>query len=333
MEYPTKEQVIADASAYWNPGKTQFWSDSGIDLVIGEREGYYIYDISGRRLIDCHINGGTYNFGHRNPELVAVLKGALDTYDIGNHHFPLIMRSRTAKAFAAMTPGDLTYTVFASGGGEAIDIAVKTARHATKRRKIVSAVKAYHGHTGIALATGDDRFSKLFLSDGPEEWYCQVPFNDLEAIAKTLAVGDVAAVLMETLPATFGFMMPEPGYFMAVKYLCREHGTLFIADEVQTGLMRSGAMWAIELDDVEPDILVTGKGLSGGLYPIAAAVIGPKCGDWLSEDGFGHVSTFGGSELGCAVAERVLQICARPGLKSNVIDLSSYLRQGLDELR
>ena len=115
--------------------------------------------------------------------------------------------------------------VYGSGGGEAIDIALKTARHATQRRKIVSIIKAYHGHTGLAVATGDDRFSRLFLSDRPEE-FSQVPFNDLDAMEAALAGGDVAAVIMETIPATYGFPLPEPGYLEAVKALCERHGTL-----------------------------------------------------------------------------------------------------------
>lgn len=331
--FPNKAEIIADAEQYWNPGKTRFWREWGIDLVIGKREDYHIYDVSGRKLIDCHINGGTFNFGHRNPELVAALKDALDTYDVGNHHFPSVTRARLAKSFAKTTPGDLSYSVFGSGGGEAIDIALKTARHATGRRKIVSAEKGYHGHTGLAVAAGDDRFSSLFLSDGPSDQFEQVPFNDLNAMEQVLAAGDVAAVILETIPATYGFKMPEPDYLPGVRRLCDRYGTLYIADEVQTGLLRTGSVWAIETEKVEPDILVCGKGLSGGLYPIAAAVLSPKCAGWLEEDGFGHVSTFGGSELGCVVADRVLDMCRRPAVQANVIYISEYLRAGFDMLR
>ena len=162
--------------------------------------------------------------------------------------------------------------VYGSGGGEAIDIAIKTARHATQRRKIVSIVKAYHGHTGLAVATGDDRFAKLFLSDRPDE-FVHVPFNDLDAMEQALQGGDVAAVIMETIPATYGFPLPAPGYLEAVKQLCERHGALYIADEVQTGLMRTGEMWAITKHGIEPDIIVIGKGLSGGMYPIAARAV------------------------------------------------------------
>ena len=135
--------------------------------------------------------------------------------------------------------------VYGSGGGEAVDIALKTARHVTQRRAIVSVVKAYHGHTGLAVGTGDERFSKLFLSDRPDEFRGQVPFNDLAAMEEALNGRGVAAVIMETIPATYGFPLPAPGYLESVKRLCEQHGTLYIADEVQTGLMRTGELWGI----------------------------------------------------------------------------------------
>ena len=106
-------------------------------------------------------------------------------FDIGNHHFPSLARTALAEALVATAPEGLTKVVYASGGGEAIDIAIKTARHATGQRGIVSIVKAYHGHTGLAVATGDDRFAKLFLSDRPDE-FAQVPFNDLDAMEEAL---------------------------------------------------------------------------------------------------------------------------------------------------
>ena len=134
--------------------------------------------MDGRRLLDVHLNGGTYSLGHRNPEVAAAVAGAMSHFDIGNHHFPALTRTALAEALVTTAPEGLTKVVYGSGGGEAIDIALKTARHATGRRGIVSIVKAYHGHTGLAVATGDDRFSKLFLADRPDE-FVQVPFNDL----------------------------------------------------------------------------------------------------------------------------------------------------------
>jgi acetylornithine/succinyldiaminopimelate/putrescine aminotransferase len=328
-----KRRTLDLAERYVCPGRVRTFRALGLDLVIGRREGYRIWDLEGRELLDLHLNGGVFNLGHRNPELVATLREALDQLDIGNHHFPSSARAELGEALARLTPGDLRYSVFASGGGEAIDAALKTARHATKRRKVVSIQKGYHGHTGLALAAGDERFSRMFLSEGPPGEFVQVPWNDLAAMAGALGGNDVAAVVVETIPATSGFPLPTPGYLAGVKALCERHGALYVADEVQTGLGRTGPLWGVECFGVEPDILVTGKGLSGGLYPIAAAVLSSRVAGWLDEDGWGHVSTFGGAELGCRVAAKVLDITTRPEVQANVKAASEHFAEGLREIQ
>jgi acetylornithine/succinyldiaminopimelate/putrescine aminotransferase len=328
LSFESKEDLLERSKRYWNPDKTQFWSDSGIPLVIDRREEYFIYDMSGKRLIDVHLNGGTYSIGHRNPEVVQALSVAMDRFDIGNHHFPSLARTALAEALVGSAPPGMTKVIYGSGGGEAIDIALKTARHTTKRRKIVSIVKAYHGHTGLAVATGDDRFATMFLADQPAD-FPHVPFNDLDAMDAALRGRDVAAVIMETIPATYGFPLPEPGYLEAVKRLCEQYGSLYIADEVQTGLMRTGEMWGITKHGITPDIMVIGKGLSGGLYPISAVVVTERCAGWLSEDGFGHISTFGGAELGCVAALKTLEICGRTETRAVVHYIADRLGRGL----
>jgi acetylornithine/succinyldiaminopimelate/putrescine aminotransferase len=328
FSYDSKADFLRRSEEFWNPDKTRFWQDAGVDLVIDRREGYLFWDMAGRRLIDLHLNGGTYNLGHRNPELIATLEQAMGRFDIGNHHFPALARTALAEALVATCPANLRRVVYGSGGGEAVDIAIKTARHTRQRRKIVSILKGYHGHTGLAVATGDDRFSTLFLSDRPEE-FVQVPFNDLDAMEAALRGDDVAAVIMETIPATYGFPLPEPGYLRAVKGLCERHNALYIADEVQTGLMRTGEMWGVAKAGIEPDIMVVGKGITGGMYPIACTVVSEECSRWLKEDGFGHISTGGGAELGCIVALKVLEICGRPEVRSMVHYIAERFRRGL----
>ncbi len=332
FSFASKAEVLAKSKEYWNPDKTQFWVDSGIPLVIDRREEYFIYDMSGKRLIDVHLNGGTYNLGHRNPEVVQAVTLAMQHFDIGNHHFPSLARTALAEALIASAPPGMSKVVYGSGGGEAIDIALKTARHATQKRKIVSIVKAYHGHTGLAVGTGDERFSTLFLSDRPEE-FPHVPFNDLEAMERELRGRDVAAVIMETIPATYGFPLPDPGYLEAVKKLCERYDALYIADEVQTGLMRTGELWAITKHGISPDILVTGKGISGGMYPIACVLVNERASGWLHEDGFGHISTFGGAELGCIAALKALEICSRPETRSMSHYIADFVGQGLRRIQ
>ena len=183
FSFESKAQVLEQAKKYWNPDKTQFWTDAGVDLVIDRREAYFLWDMSGKRLIDMHLNGGTYNLGHRNPEVTQALIDAMGRFDVGNHHFPSVARTALAQRLVDTAPASITKVAFGSGGGEAIDIALKSARHATGRRKIVSVIKAYHGHTGLAVATGDERFAKMFLSDRPDE-FVQVPFGDVDAMER-----------------------------------------------------------------------------------------------------------------------------------------------------
>ncbi len=329
----SKETVLEQSIKWWNPGKTKQWQKDGVDLVIGKREGYYLYDMNGKKLMDVHLNGGTYNLGHRNPELVATLKEALDEFDIGNHHFPAITRAQLAEDLSQCTPSSLTYSIFSSGGSEAIDLAVKCARYATKRKKVVSIEYGYHGHSGLAVSLGNERYSRPFLSEGNPGEFVHVPLNDLGAMEKALSMEDAACVVIETIPATYGFPLPDRDYLASVKKLCETYGSLYVCDEVQTGLMRTGKLWGIEHYGVEPDILVTSKGFGGGIYPIAATVVSKQAGQWMNEDGFAHISTFGGAELGCIVAMKVLEISQRKEVRQNVEFVARYLRTGLETIR
>jgi len=328
-----KLEFLEQSKTFWNPDKTRFWQDVGVDLVIDRREGYCLYDMDGKRLIDVHLNGGTYNLGHRNAELIEVLNAGAKRFDMGNHHFPALARTALAEALAKCTPDGLQYTIYGAGGAEAVELAIKSARHATQKRKIISIIKAYHGHSGLAVKTGDERFSKTFLSEDTLGEFIQVPFNNLEAIEEALKGKDVAAIIMETIPATYGFPMPHEGYLPAVKSLCERYDALYIADEVQTGLMRTGKLWGITKYGVTPDIMVIGKGITGGMYPISCCVVNERAGQWLKQDGFAHMSTAGGAELGCIVALKVLEITQRPEVASMVGYISDFIRAGLDDIQ
>ncbi len=325
-----KQRVLDLTRRYVAPHRVDVWEAFGTQLVIGRRDGYRIWDLDGHELIDLHLNGGTFNLGHRNPEVIEALGSAISELDIGNHHFASPARAELAAELARLTPGDLTYSVFCASGGEANDVAIKTARYATGRRTIAGLTAGFHGRTGLSGAAGEDTAARYFLSDSDD--FVTVPFDDLDALEAVLRREDVAAVIVETVPATYGFPVVPEGYLPGVRALCDRYGSLYIADEVQTGLGRSGSLWAVEHFGVEPDVLVTGKGLSGGMYPVAAAVIGTRAAGWLHEYGWGHVSTFGGSEVGCRVARRVLEITTRPSVSSNVSRLISRFRAGLDSI-
>ncbi len=327
-----KARVLRSAYKHLIPGRVAGFHELGVDFVMGERAGYRFKDVDGQEYLDFHLNGGVFTLGHRNPELIAILRNSLDSLDIGNHHFPSAARADLAETLARVAPGDLPYTVFSSGGSEAIDVAIKSARYATKRRKIVALDVAYHGRTGLSGAAGDDATAAFFHSDSPSE-FLKVPFEDLDALEKLLSREDVAAVLIETIPATHGFIAPSMKYLPRIKELCERYGSLFIADEIQAGLGRTGRMWAVELWGVKPDILCTAKGLSGGLYPIAATLLSRPVGSWLSENGWGHVSSYGGAEVGCAVAKRVLELCSDPANLAHALKISDYLGKGLQDIQ
>ena len=329
---PRKREILTLNHTYLMPNRVEAWAGAGVPLVIGRREGYRFWDVDGHELQDLHINGGTYNLGHRNPEMVRALMEAAETLDVGNHHFPSEARGRLAEALARRTPGDLHYSVLAPSGGEANDVAIKSARRATGRRKIVSLEAGYHGASGLSGAAGNDTEAAWFHSDYPDE-FIKVPFGDLGAIEKALSGRQVAAVLIEPIPATFGFPVPDDDYLPGVRALCDRYETLLIADEVQTGLGRSGHLWAVEGFGVEPDLLISGKGLGGGLYPVGVVVMTREVGAWLAERGWGYVSTFGGSEIGCVVALRGLELSASEKTARNVAEMSEHLARGLADLR
>ena len=238
----TKEEVLKESLAHWNVGKTQEWIDRDMAIVMGKREGYCFWDLDGRKFLDIHINGGTYNLGHRNPEIISALIDAMTELDIGNHHFTGITKAMLAKQLTELCPDGLDYACFSTCGGEAVDLAIKSARYATQRKRVVSIQGCYHGHTGLSVSTGDARFKDPFLCQGAPGEFVQVPLNDLDAMEAELKKEDVACVIIESLLATYGFPIPDKGYLAGVKKLCEKYGTLYIADETQTGLMRTGTV-------------------------------------------------------------------------------------------
>jgi putrescine aminotransferase len=334
MEYigrDSKERIISRFATHVSSGKTDFFTSVGLDFVFGRREGPYVWDTtSGKRLVNCHCNGGVFNLGHRNPKIIAALTKSLTELDIGNHHLISEQRGILAEKLAETMPGDISYTVFGVGGGEAIDCAIKLARGYTKKPKIISAVGGYHGHTGFALATGDEEFREPFGSNPPG--FIQVPFNDGDALTNAVD-DDTAAVIFETIPATCGMPLPDPDFFAFTHELCRKKGALFIIDEVQTGLGRTGKLWGIEHFDVVPDIVVIGKGLSGGIYPMSATCFRAKYESFFHEHPFIHVSTFGGAEVGCPVALAVLEESGRPEFLENVNTLAGIFKKEFEKLK
>lgn len=324
--YPSSEATTKAFADHVNRGKVATFEALGLDLVMGERAGIRFQSaFDGEWLVNCHCNGGVFNLGHRNPVVVAAVRDALDHLDIGNHHLVSGWRATLAERLAATTGGRLPGVVFGVGGGEANDLALKLARAHTGRQGIVSALGGYHGHTGLSLATGDPEYRDPFGPNLPG--FTQVPFDDLPAM--DAAVDDTtAAVILEPIPATLGMPIPSAGYLRGVQQICRDRGALLIIDEVQTGLGRTGSMWCSEGEGIEPDILTTGKGLSGGVYPITATLMTPELHRFFDDHPFVHISTFGGAELGCVAALAVLDLVEAPGFLERVTEAGRRFETG-----
>jgi acetylornithine/succinyldiaminopimelate/putrescine aminotransferase len=325
--YPTLDATYDAYAEHVAPGKVAFYRQLGLLGVMGERRGAWFADaFTGERIYNCHCNGGVFNLGHRNPQVVEAVKKALDTVDIGNHHMVSGHRAALAERLASTTEGLLPGVMFAVSGGEAIDLAIKTVRGATGRSEIVSAGGSYHGCTGLALAAGDRSYRVPFGPNLPG--FAQVAYDDVAALDS--AVGDdTAAVLLEAIPATLGMREASAGYFERVQDICRERGAKLIIDEVQSGLGRTGRIWYYQHHDIAPDSIVTGKGLSGGVYPMAATLMTSELLHFYDAHPLVHFSTFGGAEPGCAAGLAVLDIIEAPGFLERVEELGQRFAEGL----
>jgi putrescine aminotransferase len=232
-----------------------------------------------------------------------------------------VLLAEAAEAVARVAPEGLDYVHFVSSGTEAVETAIKLAR-AHGRWRLVAASGAYHGKTlGALTVTGRDFYRDPFrpLLPGVEH----VPFGDAAALEDTLAADPQrCCVILEPIQAEGGVVIPPPGYLRAVEAACRRHGALLVVDEIQTGLGRAGEWWCSAAERVRPDVLLTGKTLSGGVVPVAAAVATAEIYEPMSADPHLHTSTFSGAPVACAAAlatlraieeERIVQRARRLG--------------------
>jgi acetylornithine/succinyldiaminopimelate/putrescine aminotransferase len=325
----TSAEAFELIARHLSPHKAEAFRALGIDLVQGRREGARIWDLDGRDYLNCRSSGGVFNFGHHPEFAVEALAAAVREHDMGDWLLPSLRRAEGAAALARLLPEPLRYTFFTASGAEAVEVACKLARSVTGRPEFVCAEHGYHGHVGFSLAMDDPPLSDRYRPLTPG--IVRVPFGDERELDQ--AIGDrTAAVIMETIPATGGYLVPAHGYFAEMRRLCDERGALLILDEVQAGLGRTGRLWAFEHFGVVPDVLVTGKGTSAGVYPIAACCFGDRVEAHFAEDPFFHPSSFAGSELGARVIEAVVDRYQDPDLLPHVNEMGARLRAGLEAL-
>jgi putrescine aminotransferase len=325
-----KRHALEQFATYLNPQRVRVMRAAGLDIIEAQRSGPWVWDLDGRRFLDCFTSAGSFNVGRRNPRIVAAAHAAIDRLDHGNFLLCSREKAELAAKLAEITPGELTCTMFGTGGGEAVDFAIKVARGSTGRPRIVSSVNGYHGHTGFALsAAGRGAFRQPFEPLMPE--FAQVPFGDTDAMAAAVDE-QTAAVLLEPIQGEGGIVMPPPGYLAAVRAICDRAGALLILDEIQTGLGRTGRWWAGEHFDVVPDIMTIAKSLGGSLVPISATVFTEEVREFMIPNPFIHLSTFGGSDVACAVALEVIAVIEETDLVAHAAAMGERLFTGLDSI-
>jgi ornithine--oxo-acid transaminase len=302
----------------------------GYDVGFCRGEGQYLYDREGTRYLDLLSGFGVFAIGRNHPALREALKSILDS-DLPN----LVQMdvSTLAGILAERLLGHVPYldkALFLNSGSEAVEAAIKFARAATGRPGIVYCEHAFHGLSYGALSlNGDDIFRNGF---GPLLPDCvRVPFNDLVGLERALHSRTIAAFIVEPIQGK-GVIMPANDYLKSAAELCRRHGTLFVADEVQTGIGRTGRFLAIEHWNVEPDMVLLAKTLSGGHVPVAAVLARKKIFDKVfdrMERAIAHGSTFGSNDLAMAAGIATLDVLASERVIENAARTGEYLLQAL----
>jgi len=308
------DETVENYRRFINPPLARVMKLSGSPVEV-RASGTTIWDHEGKAYLDFAGGYGVFTLGHSHPRVVAAVRDQLEAMALSGKTMFSPLAGRLARALAEIAPGDLTYSFFANSGTEAVEGALKLARAATGRAKIVATHDAYHGKTfGALSASGREAFKAPFrplLSD-----VVHVAYGDADALDAALV--DAAAFIVEPVQGEGGVNVPPAGYLARAREACDRAGALLIADEVQTGLGRCGYLFACERDGVVPDVLVLAKGLSGGVVPIGAFVARP--GAWNAAYGKApliHTSTFGGNPLACAAALAALAVLRDDDLVAN----------------
>lgn len=313
------DRVLSSFAAHLNPGfleARKSVTEAGDEAAIEWRgEGSVITDSTGREFIDLLGGYGIYNLGIRQPDVVAAVEAQLARSPLHSQELLDPLRAVFADTLAAVAPVGLSRAFFCNSGTEAVEAAMKLAMWVTGRHTFVAAENAFHGKTLGALSLmGKERFRSPFEPALIQT--TRVPFGDAAALDRVLAKASPkpAAFVVEPIQGEAGAVVPPDGYLADVRRICTEHGVLFIADEVQTCLGRTGAMFAVDHWDVVPDIMTLGKSLGGGVMPVGALLSTPELWRVWEADPFVHSNTFGGSPLACAAGIAAVHVTVRDDL-------------------
>ena len=292
-----------------------------------ESSGAWITTTDGRPILD--FGGyGVYLLGHRHPDVVEAVCDQVRRHPLASRVFLEPVSARAAAALAEVTPGDLDLVHFVCSGAEATECALKLAR-AHGRTTVITTRRGFHGKTLGALSiTANPLYQQPFRPLLPG--VVEVGFGDLHELEAALVAADgTACFIVEPVQGEGGVVVPPAGYLSAAAALCRHHGALLIVDEIQTGLGRLGDWWGIDAEGVVPDLLLVGKGLSGGVIPVAAVVATPAAYGPFAKDPYLHPSTFGGSPVACAAAYAAVTVTRELDLPARARVLGEQLLAGL----
>jgi len=330
----TSTQSIDNHKLYGNSGLATLLGMLGLNKQFVRAEGSYLWDSEGNRYLDFLAGYGALSLGHNHPRVLQTLQKVETLPNILQVSLGT-MAGALARNLALITPGDLQRSFFGNSGAEAVEGALKLARAATGKAKIIHTENSFHGKTlGALSVTGREKYQKPFLPLLPETE--QVPFGDTEALEKSLQSRDVAAFIVEPIQGEGGINVPPNGYLAEARRLCSKYGALLILDEIQTGFGRTGKMFACEHEGITPDVMCLAKTLGGGVAPIGAFITT----DEVWQKAFGgiqkctlHTSTFGGNTRACAAGIAAIQVIVEEKLAEAAAEKGTYLLDKLAALK
>jgi putrescine aminotransferase len=300
--------------------------------------GAVFRDVLGREYIDCLGGYGMMDHGWSHPDVVAAVKAQLARSPMPSQELIDPLRGVLARLMAQITPGDIKYSFFAASGTESIEGAIKLAKMYTRKPAFIVSVKAFHGKTMGSLSMigkSDYRQPVGTLYGGP---VYHVPFGDADAVEKQLDICDkigvgVAAVLMEPIQGEAGALVPPDDFWPRIREATRQYGTLLIADEVQTGLGRTGKLWGVDHWNVVPDILAVAKSLGGGVMPVSAFCSTEEIWQCMMyPNPFIHTTTTGGGALACSAAIAAINVILRDDYPKQAAEKGAYFISSLQDL-
>lgn len=334
-------ESLENYNKHVNPGWLKYRKSVSTDETFVEwrDEGEHFYTVKGEEFIDCLGGFGIFMCGHRNPEILDVVKAQLERQALHSQELVDPLRAYLAKALAAITPGDLQYSFFTNGGAEAVEMALKLARIASGGRWYISAVKGFHGKSMGAMSVGGkDTYRTPYTPMVQQVQH--VKYGDAKAIREAIEnlqyVGEkIAAVILEPIQGEAGIIVPPAGYLKEVREICDEHGVLLIFDEIQTGMGRTGSMFRCEAEGVVPDIMTYGKAFGGGILPITGIIARPHV--WVQElqdnPWILGSPTFGGNPLCCSAALATIKYMLEHDIPKQAKEKGEFLISGLRKVQ